>query len=173
MTGKIALEEHFALAETLGDSERYFPPAVWQRMYGALTDIQEKRLAEMDQHGIETAILSLNSPAIQGIHETRRAIEVARIANDFLAEQVAKNPPRFQGFAGLAMQDPDEAARELTRCVKELGFRGAMVNGFSHRRFSRLLRSSAIRSFLGDGGATRRAVLFASARPVIQPPAAL
>ena len=35
MTGKIALEEHFALAETLGDSERYFPPAVWQRMYGA------------------------------------------------------------------------------------------------------------------------------------------
>jgi len=133
MTGKIALEEHFALAETLGDSERYFPPAVWQRMYSALTDIHEKRLAEMDQHGIETAILSLNSPAIQGIHDTRRAIEVARLANDFLAEQVAKNPARFQGFAGLPMQDPDAAARELTRCVKELGFRGAMVNGFSQK----------------------------------------
>jgi gamma-resorcylate decarboxylase len=133
MTGKIALEEHFALAETLGDSERYFPPAVWQRMYGALTDIHEKRLAEMDQHGIETAILSLNSPAIQGIHDTRRAIEVARLTNDFLAEQVAKNPARFQGFAGLPMQDPDAAARELTRCVKELGFRGAMVNGFSQK----------------------------------------
>ncbi len=133
MTGKIALEEHFALAETLGDSERYFPPAVWQRMYSALTDIHEKRLAEMDQHGIETAILSLNSPAIQGIYDTRRAIEIARIANDFLAEQVAKNPPRFQGFAALPMQDPDAAAREFTRCVKELGFRGAAVNGFSQK----------------------------------------
>jgi 2,3-dihydroxybenzoate decarboxylase len=29
------------------------------------------------------------------------------------------------------MQDPDGAARELERCVKELGFRGALVNGFS------------------------------------------
>jgi hypothetical protein len=38
MTGKIALEEHFALPETLGDSERYFTPDAWQRMYGALTD---------------------------------------------------------------------------------------------------------------------------------------
>src|SRR5579862_8932253 len=103
MTGKIAIEEHFAPAETLGDWERYFPPAVWQRMYGALTDIQEKRLAEMDRHGIETAILSLNSPAVQGIHDTRRAIEIARLANDSLAEQVAKNPTRFQGFAALPM----------------------------------------------------------------------
>jgi len=133
MTGKIALEEHFALAETLGDSQRYFPPAVWQRMYGALTDIHDKRLAEMDRHGVEWALLSLNSPAIQAIHDTRRAIEVARLANDFLAGQVVKNPARFQGFAALPMQDPDAAARELTRCVKELGFRGAMVNGFSQK----------------------------------------
>ena len=29
------------------------------------------------------------------------------------------------------MQDPEIAARELERCVKELGFRGALVNGFS------------------------------------------
>ena len=29
------------------------------------------------------------------------------------------------------MQDPEAAARELERCVKELGFRGALVNGFS------------------------------------------
>jgi 2,3-dihydroxybenzoate decarboxylase len=29
------------------------------------------------------------------------------------------------------MQDPDEAARELSGCVRELGFVGALVNGFS------------------------------------------
>jgi predicted TIM-barrel fold metal-dependent hydrolase len=44
---------------------------------------------------------------------------------------VKKRPDRFQAFAALAMQDPDEATRELVRCVKELGFRGALVNGFS------------------------------------------
>jgi len=29
------------------------------------------------------------------------------------------------------MQDPDAAAKELTRCIRELGFKGALVNGFS------------------------------------------
>jgi 2,3-dihydroxybenzoate decarboxylase len=53
------------------------------------------------------------------------------MANDYLAEHVRKRPDRFQGLAALAMQDPDDAARELERCVKEFGFRGALVNGFS------------------------------------------
>jgi 2,3-dihydroxybenzoate decarboxylase len=56
---------------------------------------------------------------------------VAREANDILAAEIRKRPDRFAGFAALPMQDPDEAARELTRCVKELGFVGALVNGFS------------------------------------------
>jgi gamma-resorcylate decarboxylase len=44
---------------------------------------------------------------------------------------VARRPDRFQGLAALAMQDPGSAQRELERCIKELGFRGALVNGFS------------------------------------------
>jgi 2,3-dihydroxybenzoate decarboxylase len=56
---------------------------------------------------------------------------MARRANDELAAQVAKRPDRFQAFAALPMQDPDLAARELERCVKELGFKGALVNGYS------------------------------------------
>ena len=48
-----------------------------------------------------------------------------------LAAEIAKRPDRFAGFAALPMQDPEAAARELTRCVKELGFVGALVNGFS------------------------------------------
>src|SRR5205085_7172125 len=76
-------------------------------------------------------ILSLNAPAVQAIHDVKRAIGVAREANDVLAAEIAKRPDRFMGFAALPMQDPDEAARELTRCVKDLGFVGALVNGFS------------------------------------------
>jgi 2,3-dihydroxybenzoate decarboxylase len=131
MTGKITLEDHFATPDTLPDSERYFLPEGWREMRSRLLDIRERRLREMDAHGIETMILSLNSPAIQAIHETGRAIEIAKKANDFLAAEVANNPGRFQAFAALPMQDPDAASREMERCVRELGFRGAMVNGFS------------------------------------------
>jgi len=52
-------------------------------------------------------------------------------ANDFLAEQVSKRPDRFQAFAALPMQDPELASRELERCITQLGFKGALVNGFS------------------------------------------
>src|ERR1051325_3846832 len=85
----------------------------------------------MDAHGIERGILSLSSPGIQGIPDARTAITVARRANDVLAEAIARHPTRFSGFGALPMQDPDAAAAELTRCVRELGFKGALVNGFS------------------------------------------
>lgn len=128
---KITLEDHIAVPGTLLDSERYFTPAVWQTMQSRLLDIRETRLREMDRHGIETMILSLNSPGIQGVYDAKRAIDLAREANDYMAAEVTRNPARFQGFAALPMQDPDAAARELERCVRDLGFRGAMVNGFS------------------------------------------
>ena len=131
MDGKIALEEHFAIEETLNDSAGFLADYVWPELSARLLDIHEKRLGLMDAHGIETMILSLNAPAVQAIVEPGRANDIARRANDFLAEQVSKRPDRFQAFAALAMQDPDQASRELERCVKELGFRGALVNGFS------------------------------------------
>jgi 2,3-dihydroxybenzoate decarboxylase len=87
----------------------------------------------MDRYGIERSILSLNSPGIQAIADPRAAVEAARTANDTLAAAVARHPDRFSGFAALPMQDPDAAAVELTRCMTALGFKGAMVNGFSER----------------------------------------
>jgi 2,3-dihydroxybenzoate decarboxylase len=130
MQGKIALEEHFATAATLSDS-RVFGAHVWNELGPRLTDFQDKRLRLMDASGVEIMILSLNAPAVQAIWDVKQAIHVAREANDVLAAEISKRPDRFAGFAALPMQDPDEATRELTRCVKELGFVGALVNGFS------------------------------------------
>ena len=130
MQGKIALEEHFAIAATLSDSQ-VFGTHVWSELGPRLTDFQDKRLRLMDASGVEIMILSLNAPAVQAIWDVKRAIHVAREANDVLAAEIKKRPDRFAGFAALPMQDPDEAARELTRCVRELGFVGALVNGFS------------------------------------------
>ena len=130
MQGKIALEEHFAIEPTLGDSQ-VFGAHVWKDLRHRLLDIQDTRLGEMDKHGIEMMILSLNAPAIQAIHDVKTAVSVARQANDVLAAEVQKRPTRFAAFAALPMQDPDAAIAELTRCVKELGMVGALVNGFS------------------------------------------
>ena len=130
MQGKVILEEHFAVQATLNDP-RTFAPQVWERLGPQLLDIEKLRLPEMDRNGIEWMILSLNAPAVQAIWDVKRAVAVAREANDHLAAEVAKHPDRFVGVAALAMQDPEEAAKELRRCVRELGFKGALVNGFS------------------------------------------
>jgi len=130
MDGKIALEEHFAIESTLSDSQ-VFGPHVWPTLSHRLLDIQDTRLREMDKHGIRMMILSLNAPAVQAITDTKRAIAVAKEANDVLAENVGKRPDRFAAFAALPMQDPEAAAKELQRCVKELGFVGGLVNGFT------------------------------------------
>ncbi|TMJ00167.1 MAG: amidohydrolase [Alphaproteobacteria bacterium] len=130
MQGKIALEEHFAIPATLGDSQ-VFGAHVWQELGPRLTDFHDKRLRLMDASGVELMILSLNAPAVQSIHDVTRASAVAREANDRLAAEIAKRPDRFKGFAALPMQDPEAATREMTRCVKDLGFVGALVNGFS------------------------------------------
>ena len=131
MQGKIALEEHFAVEQTLADSKGFFPDSIWQELRHRLLDIHDTRLGQMDEQGIELCILSLNAPTVQAVPDVRAAGELARRANDYLAEQVARRPDRFRGFAALPMQDPELAAAELERCVRDLGMCGAQVNGYS------------------------------------------
>jgi 2,3-dihydroxybenzoate decarboxylase len=131
MKGKIALEEHFAIDDTLQDSAGFLPDAIWTELSARLLDIHGKRLRQMDEHGIEMMLLSLNAPVIQAIPAAARANDIARRANDYLAREVQKRPDRFQGLAALPMQDPDLAIRELERCIGDFGFKGALVNGFS------------------------------------------
>jgi len=131
MDKKIGLEEHFALDDTLGDSQQYVPADCWPELRARLLDFQQRRIAEMDRHGIEMMLLSLNAPAVQAIPDRAKAIEIAQRANDLMAEEIAKKPDRFHGLTALPLQDPDAACRELERGATELGFRGALANGFS------------------------------------------
>ena len=127
ITRKIALEEHFALPEA-ADVYNMQPTPNFQTQ---MQDMGSGRLAEMDRGGVEVCILSHVGPGIQAIPNTSAAITTARRWNDYLAEHNAKYPKRLKGFAALPMQDPQAAAQELTRCVRELGFCGALVAGFS------------------------------------------
>ena len=53
----------------------------------------------------------------------------AREVNDLLARQIETRRENYGAFAHLAMQHPVAAADELERCVRELNFAGAMING--------------------------------------------
>ncbi|KAF2826359.1 amidohydrolase-like protein 2 [Ophiobolus disseminans] len=98
-----------------------------------LFDIHDERLRSMDEHGVEYMLLSLTSPGAQGEADPEKAKNMAQVANDYLAEEVKKNPRRFGGFAALSMHNAKDAAEELRRAVKELGMFGGMVNDFQSK----------------------------------------
>lgn len=134
MKGKIALEEHFAFEGTLAGPEYLRgKAAVYPPLKRQLVDLHDERIIRMDQAGIQFAVLSLHAPAAQAMVNPKEALELSRRANDYLAEMVAKRPDRLAGWATLPMVDPEAAARELARCVKDFGFKGVLVNGFSHK----------------------------------------
>ncbi len=131
MKNKIAFEEHFAIEETLEQTRSFAGDSgVWDDFTREILDLGNERLDHMDKTGIEFAILSLNAPGVQRILNADEAMNVAKKANERMAEAVARHPGRYAALAALPMHDPDAASKELTRCVKEMGFKGCMVNGF-------------------------------------------
>lgn len=129
---KVALEEHFMLPEFEGyfDVNRQcVSPALIDKALPLLRDFGDGRLSTMDQHGIDYVVLSLSGPGVQLEPDSKTAVRLARLANDALAQEVQKRPLRYGGFAHLALQDPLAAANELERCMKDLKFKGALING--------------------------------------------
>lgn len=90
-------------------------------------DLASGRLAAMDQNGVTMQILSYSNVA--QLAPASDAVALTRTANDKLAEAVHANPARFAAFAILPWQNPDAAAAELERAVKELGFVGTLIQG--------------------------------------------
>jgi 2,3-dihydroxybenzoate decarboxylase len=132
MQNKIALEEHFAI-EGLNYKNDVMDAPTFADVRARLVETESLRLESMDKSGIGLSILSFFSPGIQAETDPSVAVQHAKQANDFLAEDViARHPDRYAGFAAVALQDPEAAANELERCVKQLGFKGAMFNGYSN-----------------------------------------
>lgn len=90
-------------------------------------DMGDARLADMDAASIDMQVLSYGG--FPQLMSAAQAIDLNREANDRLALAVQAHPTRFAGFATLPWQEPEAAARELERAVKDLGFKGALING--------------------------------------------
>jgi 2,3-dihydroxybenzoate decarboxylase len=143
---KIALEEHFMAADFIkyfADTYQNISPELAKRSLTALSDFGQQRLDVMDQNGIDYAVLSLSGPGVQIEKDRAIAVRKARKVNDLLAKEMQKRPTRYGGFAHLAMQDPKEAASELERCMTDLNFQGAMINGQTNGEYLDLDKFSA------------------------------
>ncbi len=132
MMQKIALEEHFLIPELAGYIEETYQNInenLADKAVPSLLKIDGKRLESMDECGIDFSVLSIAGPGVQIETDITLAKKLALKANDGLADIMAKHPGKYGGMAHLAMQDPAAAADELERCISELGFQGAMING--------------------------------------------
>ena len=86
------------------------------------------RFRVMDAFDGYQQVLSLPTPPIEVFATGNDAIDMARAANDGMAELVRRHPGRFPAFvASLPLADPDAAARELERALDDLGARGFQI----------------------------------------------
>jgi 5-carboxyvanillate decarboxylase len=96
-----------------------------------LQDLGPRRLADRDATGIDRQIISLTAPGTQ-IFDADRAVAMATLANDQLADACRAHPDRYTGLTAVAPQDPKAAAAEIERGARTLGFKGVIIN--SHTR---------------------------------------
>ncbi|NML64223.1 amidohydrolase [Hymenobacter sp. RP-2-7] len=99
-----------------------------------LAEIGPERLALMDAAGITVQVLSISGPGAELLLPDQGPA-FAREYNDRLAAGIDKYPERFRGFAHLPLTNPQAAADELTRCVREHQFVGALLNGTTQGKF--------------------------------------
>jgi aminocarboxymuconate-semialdehyde decarboxylase len=73
-------------------------------------------------------VLTLGAPPVEAVSGPKEARELARIANDSIAELVAKYPDRFlAGVASLPMNDMEAALEEADRAIRDLNLKGIQI----------------------------------------------
>jgi uncharacterized protein len=126
----ITLEEHFVTESFLratGARDNPVPP--WLALLQPkLLDLGAGRLADMDEAGTDLQVLSLAALGFDAL-DASTATTLSHDVNDELAAAVRANPSRLAAFAGIALKDPEAAAKELERSIQRLGFCGLLLDG--------------------------------------------
>jgi predicted TIM-barrel fold metal-dependent hydrolase len=99
-----------------------------------MLDVDGERLELMDRDGVAMHLLSLTSPGVQ-LFDAATAVFMAKLANDRMAEVIARHPTRYGGLASFAPQDPAAAVKEMERAVRELKLNGFIVNSHTNNEY--------------------------------------
>jgi predicted TIM-barrel fold metal-dependent hydrolase len=105
-----------------------------QGLQDQLMEIGERRIARMDELGIDKQLLLLTSPGVQ-VLEPAEGTALARLANDRLAEACRRYPDRFAGLTVFAPQNVTGAIAEIERGMRTLGLNGAVLNSHFRGRY--------------------------------------
>jgi aminocarboxymuconate-semialdehyde decarboxylase len=111
---------HFANAETKALNQK-------QEADIRATAGVDRRLADLDAMGVDMQVIAPPPPQCYYTVPLGIAVKAAQLVNDGIAAFCAKRADRFKGFGTVPMPDGHEAAKELERCSKELGFKGVQV----------------------------------------------
>ncbi len=101
---------------------------------GLLNDLEDQRLKTMDENGVDMHVLSLTAPGVQ-MFPAPQAADLARLANDRLAETVARHPTRFAGLASFPPQDVAASVAEIERARTRLKLHGLVVNSHTNDEY--------------------------------------
>lgn len=97
------------------------------RSIPAMVDL-DVRLRVMDLFDDYAQVICLGGPPLDAFAGPDLSPELARLANDGMAQYVDKYPERFPGFiASLPMNNPDAALEEMVRAIKELKSVGVQI----------------------------------------------
>jgi uncharacterized protein len=119
------------------------PPAYFERMtaISARGAYMQKRIRDipvmvdldlrfkmMDTFGEYAQVFSLAAPPIEALAPADTSPDLARLANDSMAEIAARHPDRFPAFiASVAMNNVEAALREIDHAVNDLQAAGIQI----------------------------------------------
>lgn len=107
--------------------DKALPSSNWAKIVYTLVDL-DARFRIMDAFDEYIQVISVSSPPNYSIAQPPLSVDLARVANDELAELVQKYPDRFAaGVATLPMNDPDQTVIEAERAMKDLRLRGVEI----------------------------------------------